>query len=61
MAVSSSENSYLNGGNAIAIDFSGNVWMAGSGNSVTELVGAGVPVYQPFSLGYTNGRFQQIP
>ncbi|HEX7159252.1 MAG TPA: hypothetical protein VF214_09575 [Edaphobacter sp.] len=54
--------SYLTGGNALAIDMSGNVWMAGSGNSVTELVGAGVPVYQPFSLGlWWGNRFQQIP
>ena len=54
-------SSFLNGGNALAIDLSGNVWLAGSGNSITELVGSAVPVYQPFSLGLQQGRFQTIP
>jgi hypothetical protein len=53
--------SYLTGGSALAIDMSGNVWMAGTANSITELVGAAVPVYQPFSTGLWNGRFQSMP
>jgi hypothetical protein len=46
---------------------SGNVWYAGDGTSttpanfVTEVVGAGAPVYQPFAVGLSNQRFQTIP
>ncbi len=53
--------SYLNGGNASVIDMSGNLWLAGNGNSVTEIVGGTVPVYQPYSVGLQNGRFQTLP
>jgi hypothetical protein len=55
---------YLNGSNSIIVDQSGNVWIAGAGNSnnfVTELVGAGVPIYQPYAQGIVNGRFQGAP
>lgn len=49
-------------GRSIAIDQSGNVWIGKDGsNSVTEIVGGGVPIYQPFALGLANGRFQTIP
>lgn len=53
---------YLGAGRAVVVDQSGNVWV-GSDNasSVTEIVGAGVPVYQPYAIGLTNGRFQTIP
>ena len=54
-------SSFLNGGNSLTVDMSGNVWVAGSGNSVNEIVGSGVPVYQPYSVGLQNGRFQTIP
>lgn len=54
-------SSYLTGGNAAVIDISGNLWVAGSGNSVTEIVGGVVPVYQPYSVGLQNGRFQTLP
>jgi hypothetical protein len=45
---------------------SGDVWVAGTGsgtpsNSITEIVGAAVPVYQPYATGLSNGRFQHIP
>ncbi len=53
--------SYLNGGNASVIDMSGNLWIAGNGNSVTEVVGGAVPVYQPYAVGLQNGRFQTLP
>ena len=49
------------------VDQSGNVWVAGDGTStnpsnfVTEIVGGGVPIYQPYAVGLTNGRFQAIP
>jgi hypothetical protein len=55
------------GGRAVVIDMSGNVWVAGDGtianpsNFVTEIVGAGAPVYQPYAKGLSNGRFQYIP
>jgi hypothetical protein len=54
--------SYLTGGRALAVDQAGNVWVAGDGiNFVTEIVGAGVPIFQPYSLGLQKGRFQTIP
>ena len=61
------DSSLLADPRAIVIDMSGNVWIAGNGpagspsNSITEIVGAAVPVYQPFSLGLYNGRFQRLP
>lgn len=61
------DNSVLADGRAIIIDMSGNVWVAGNGpagspsNSVTEIVGAAVPIYQTFSVGLSNGRFQRLP
>jgi hypothetical protein len=53
---------FLQSGRAVAIDQSGNVWIGQDGaNSITEVVGAGVPVYQPFAIGLSNGRFQNMP
>ncbi len=53
---------YLNSSNSIVIDQAGNLWIAGSGNAfLTEIVGASVPVFQPYALGLANGRFQQTP
>jgi hypothetical protein len=53
---------YLSSGTALAIDQAGNVWVAGNGsNFLTEIVGAGVPLFQPYSLGLKNGRFQNVP
>jgi len=58
---------YLSVGRAIVIDQSGNVWIANEGpsgsaaNFITEIVGAAVPVYQPFSTGLANSRFQTTP
>ncbi len=54
-------------GRSIIIDQSGNVWIAGDGtlanpsNFVIEIVGEGVPVYQPYALGLSNLRFQTVP
>jgi hypothetical protein len=58
--------SYLNPGSnsGIIVDQSGNVWIAGGGatnNFITEIVGAGVPLYQPFAQGLENGRFGGQP
>jgi hypothetical protein len=54
-------SAYLTGGNASVIDMSGNLWVAGTGNSITQIVGGAVPVYQPYAVGLQNGRFQTIP
>jgi len=58
--------SYLNASSSIIVDQSGNVWVAGgaAGNHfITEIVGAGVPIFQPYAVGLTNGgaRFQGKP
>jgi hypothetical protein len=61
------QSSSFSGGRTIIVDQSGNVWIAGDGtlanpsNFVTEIVGGGVPVYQPYSVGLANGRFQAMP
>ena len=54
--------SYLGANRSIAIDQSGNVWVGQDNSStVAEILGAGIPLYQPYSLGLHNGRFQTIP
>jgi hypothetical protein len=53
---------YLASGRAIAIDQAGDVWLAGDGaNYITEIVGAAVPIYQPYAVGIKIGRFQALP
>jgi hypothetical protein len=57
-------STFLSSGLASIVDQAGNVWVVGNNgttNYVTEIVGAGVPIYQPFATGLTNGRFQTIP
>jgi hypothetical protein len=55
-------STFLNAGRASAVDQAGNIWIAGDGNTfLTEIVGAAVPIYQPYAVGLANGRFQQIP
>ena len=54
--------SVLASGRASVVDQAGNVWVVGDGPSyLTEIVGAGVPMYQPYAAGLSNGRFQTIP
>jgi hypothetical protein len=56
--------SYLNASSSIIVDQSGNVWVASGAagnNFITEIVGAGVPIYQPYAVGLKNGRFQSQP
>lgn len=49
-------------GRTIAVDQSGNVWVGNDGsNAVTQIVGGGVGIYQPFAVGLKNGRFQTKP
>jgi hypothetical protein len=59
---------YLAGaGRSMVIDHSGNIWIASDGvsgnpsNVITEILGTAVPVFQPYAIGLTNGRFQAIP
>ena len=55
---------YLGSARSLAIDPSGNVWIGLDGaNSITQLVGAAVPVVQPFSAGLHGPviTFQLIP
>jgi hypothetical protein len=54
---------YLNASQAVAVDWAGNVWVAGGSVNtfVTEIIGAAVPLYQPYAVGLANGRFQTIP
>ncbi|MBB5345313.1 hypothetical protein [Tunturibacter empetritectus] len=55
-------SSFLTSGRASVVDQAGNVWVAGDGaNFITEIVGGGVPIFQPYALGLKNGRFQAIP
>lgn len=57
-------STYLSSGLVSIVDQAGNVWVVGNGgtgNYITEIVGAGVPIYQPFATGLSNGRFQSIP
>ncbi len=53
---------YFNQMHAIAVDQSGNIWVTnvGNGTAVTEVVGAGVMIYQGYAAGLQNGRFQTI-
>ncbi|CAN5473063.1 hypothetical protein BH10ACI4_BH10ACI4_26630 [soil metagenome] len=54
--------SYLGGGRSMVIDQSGNLWIGLDGtNSITEIVGAAVPVTQPYATAIARGTFQQIP
>lgn len=55
-------SSFLNSSSASIVDQAGNVWIVGTGNDfITEIVGEGVPIYQPYAVGLANGRFQSIP
>jgi hypothetical protein len=53
---------YLGSGRSIVIDQSGNVWIGLDGaNSITQIVGAAVPVWQPYANGLFVNHFQVIP
>ena len=46
----------------LAVDQAGNVWVAGDGNNfITEFVGAGVPLFQPYAAGMANWPIPDIP
>jgi hypothetical protein len=53
----------LSGGRMSVVDPIGNVWILNDNlpNSVTQILGAAVPIYAPYSYGLQNGRFQTIP
>ena len=53
-------SNFLAGQRSIFVDASGNVWLGVSnGQTVTEVVGAAVPVYQPYASNIS--RYGQIP
>jgi hypothetical protein len=54
---------YLNAPRQVVVDGGGNVWVTNdnNANSVTQIVGAGVPIYEPYSAGLTNGLFMTNP
>ena len=56
-------NMYFTGMRNIVIDSGGNIWITNDniGNGVTEVVGGAVPIYQPYSFGITQNRFQTVP
>lgn len=56
------DSGYLVNGRSILVDAGGNVWISRDGStSITEIIGAGVPLYQPASVGIAQGRFQTLP
>ena len=52
-------NTFFNKPRQTVVDPGGNVWVTndGNANSITEVVGAAVPVYEPYSSGLMNGSF----
>ena len=53
---------YFNSLRHTTIDSGGNVWVTSDNlDSIVELVGSAVPVYQPYASGLQQNRFQQIP
>jgi hypothetical protein len=53
---------YLGSGRSLVIDLSGNIWIGLDGaNSITQVVGAAVPVWQPYANGLQGSKFQVIP
>jgi hypothetical protein len=56
--------SYLNASSSLIVDQTGNVWVVGSAasnNFVTEIIGAGVPICQPYAYCLAKSRFQSKP
>ncbi len=52
----------LNGADGVAVDGSGDVWVPNyKGNSVTEIIGAAVPVVTPLSVGVKNNALGARP
>ena len=55
-------SSYFGSGRSLIIDQAGNLWVGLDGtNSITEVVGAAVPVVQPYATALKTGNFQVIP
>jgi streptogramin lyase len=59
-------SSFLNASSSLIVDQSGNVWVVGgsaANNFVTEFVGAGVPIFEPYAEGLATSpiRFQAKP
>lgn len=58
----SSSTYQISGPTAIAVDISGDVWIANTtGNSVTEIIGSATPVVAPISLGALDNKLASKP
>ena len=53
--------SYFATERAISVDASGNIWVAAGPNTITEVVGAAVPVVKSYAYALQTNRFQRIP
>ncbi len=54
-------STYFAGEQGITVDASGNIWVAAGPNTITEVVGAAVPVYKSYADALHTHRFQTIP
>lgn len=52
---------YFSGSHGITVDAGGNLWVATGTSTITEVVGAAVPVYKSYAIALHTGRFQTIP
>ncbi len=60
--LSGSANYQVTNPTAIAVDISGNVWVANTGtNTVTEIIGSATPVVAPIALGALNNKLASKP
>ena len=52
---------YFAGSHGITVDAGGNLWVATGTSTITEIVGAAVPVFKSYAIALQTNRFQQIP
>lgn len=52
---------YFSGSHGITVDSAGNLWVATGTSTITEIVGAAVPVYKSYAIALHTNRFQTIP
>ena len=54
-------STYFGGSHGITVDAGGNLWVATGTNTITEIVGAAVPVYKSYAIALQTNRFQTLP
>ena len=52
---------YFGGSHGITVDAGGNLWVATGTSTITEIVGAAVPVFKSYAIALQTNRFQQLP